>query len=48
MLLLREPIAARPLKPRRRNIVIEVSDILIELGVKGAAFLQHDLVGAAL
>lgn len=44
VLLLRELIAARPLEQRHREIVVEVSDALIELGVKGAAFLQQDLV----
>lgn len=44
VLLLRELIAARPLEQRHREIVVEVSDALIELGLKGAAFLQQDLV----
>lgn len=44
VLLLRELIAAGPLEQCHRDIVVEVSDTLIELGVKGAAFLQQDLV----
>ena len=44
VLLLRELIAARALEQHHREIVVEVSDALIELGVKGAAFLQQDLV----
>ncbi len=43
VLLLRELIAARALEQHHREIVVEVSDALIELGVKGAAFLQQDL-----
>jgi hypothetical protein len=46
VLLLREQIAAGPLEQRHRDIVVDVSDTLIELGVKGAAFLQQDLVRA--
>ena len=38
---LREPFGA---EVHHREIVVEVSDALIELGVKGAAFLQQDLV----
>lgn len=44
VLLLRDLIARGPLEPSDREIVIEVADTLIELGVKGAAFLQQDLV----
>lgn len=44
VLLLRDLIAARTLEQSHREIVVEVSDALIELGVKGAAFLQQDLV----
>lgn len=44
VLLLRELIAARTLEQHHREIVVEVSDALIEVGVKGAAFLQQDLV----
>lgn len=47
VLLLRDLIAARPLEQRHRHIVVEVADTLIELGVKGAAFLQQDLVRSA-
>ncbi|RWN26108.1 MAG: hypothetical protein EOR97_30065 [Mesorhizobium sp.] len=44
VLLLRDLIASRPPAPGDREIIVEVADILIELGVKGAAFLQQDLV----
>ncbi|WP_255254832.1 hypothetical protein [Novosphingobium sp. Chol11] len=44
VLLLRDLIAERTLEQSHREIVVEVSDALIELGVKGAAFLQQDLV----
>ena len=44
VLLLRELIAVGPLEQDHRDIVVEVSDTLIELGIKGAAFLQQDLV----
>jgi len=44
VILLRDLIAARTLEQHHREIVVEVSDALIELGVKGAAFLQQDLV----
>ncbi|MBR0642917.1 NACHT domain-containing protein [Plastoroseomonas hellenica] len=44
VLLLRDVIASGAPAPSDREIIIEVADILIELGVKGAAFLQQDLV----
>lgn len=44
VILLRDLIAAQTLEQSHREIVVEVSDALIELGVKGAAFLQQDLV----
>ena len=47
VLLLRDLIGKRALEQPHREIVIEVSDTLIELGVKGAAFLQQDLVRSA-
>jgi hypothetical protein len=47
VLLVRELIATRPLEQPHRDIVVEISDTLIELGVKGAAFLQQDLVRSA-
>lgn len=37
----------RPLEQRHRDIVVEETDTLIELGVEGAAFLQQDLVRSA-
>lgn len=44
VLLLRDLVGADPLAAADRKIVVEVADTLIELGVKGAAFLQQDLV----
>jgi hypothetical protein len=44
VLLLRDLIASGSPLPREKEIIVEVADILIELGVKGAAFLQQDLV----
>ncbi|MCL6741768.1 hypothetical protein LZ518_11585 [Sphingomonas sp. RB56-2] len=44
VLLLRELVAAKPLAAGEREIVVEAADTLIEMGVKGAAFLQQDLV----
>ncbi|ESZ61981.1 hypothetical protein [Mesorhizobium sp. L103C131B0] len=44
VLLLRDKIASRSPKLSEREIIVEVADILIELGVKGAAFLLQDLV----
>lgn len=42
--VLQEFIAAGPLQPDQRDTVVKTADALIELGVKGAAFLQQDLV----
>jgi hypothetical protein len=44
VLLLRELVGGGPLAACNREIVVEVADALIEMGVKGAAFLQQDLV----
>lgn len=44
VLLLREMIGSKTLTASDRDIIVEVADILIERGVKGAAFLQQDLV----
>lgn len=43
-LILRELVAADPLATGDREIVIEIADALIEMGIRGAAFLQQDLV----
>jgi len=44
VILLREVIAADPLSKQDRTIIIETADMLIEAGVRGAAFLQQDMV----
>lgn len=44
VLLLREVVAAGSLLPADRAVVVEAADTLIEMGIKGAAFLQQDLV----
>ena len=47
VLLLREMVAAGPLLAADRAVVVEAADTLIEMGIKGAAFLQQDLVRPA-
>lgn len=44
VLLLRELVSAGTVSASEREIVVRVADTLIEAGVKGAAFLQQDLV----
>lgn len=43
VLLLREYVAANRIADSGRDIIVGVADTLIEMGVKGAAFLQQDL-----
>jgi hypothetical protein len=44
VILLREVIAAGPLSEQTRATILEAADVLIEVGVRGAAFLQQDMV----
>jgi len=44
VILIRDLIAAGPLMTNDRASIVEIADALIEVGVRGAAFLQQDMV----
>jgi len=44
VLLLRKLVQQQEVVGKNREIVIRAADLLIELGIKGAAHLQQDLV----